>query len=98
MYIQGITCYLNRFCGSHRDADIPRPSHCDALDDGDQGSPCPEDGDFFYARSGVAETEEAINKFMSGLESQELAGFDRLHSLLGILRPPYLYLMVILPL
>ena len=29
---------------------------------------------FFYARLDAAETEEAINKFISGLESQELAG------------------------
>jgi hypothetical protein len=45
--------------------------------------PCPEDGDFFYARPDAAETEEAISKFVSGLESQEQAGFDRLHSLLS---------------
>ena len=37
-----------------------------ALDDGDQGSPCPEDGDFFYARPDPEETEKAIHKFMSG--------------------------------
>ena len=36
-----------------------------ALDNGDQGSPCPEDGDFFYARPDAEETEEAINKFMT---------------------------------
>ena len=49
----------------------------------DAGSPCPEDGDFFDGRPDAAETEEAINKFISGLESQEQAGFDRLHSLLS---------------
>ncbi len=49
--------------------DIPLLSH--ARDDEDQGSPCPEDGDFFYARPDAAETEEAINKFISGLESLE---------------------------
>ncbi len=54
----------------------------------DEGSPCPEDGDFFYARPDAAETEEAINKFLSGLESQEQAGFDRLHSLLSRLPVP----------
>ena len=54
----------------------------------DQGCPCPEDGDFFDARPDAAETEEAINKFVSGLESQELAGFDRLHSLLSRLPVP----------
>jgi hypothetical protein len=49
--------------------DIPQLSH--ARDDEDQGSPCPEDGDFFYAMPDAAETEEAINKFISGMESQE---------------------------
>ena len=62
------------FRGQHRDAnagvrDIPRLSH--ARDDEDQGSPCPEDGDFLDARPDAAEIEEAINKFISGLESQE---------------------------
>ena len=53
----------------------------------DGGSPCPEDGDFFYARPDAEDTEEAINKFLEGLEGQEEAGFDRLHSLLSKLRP-----------
>ena len=66
--------------------DVPRPSY--ARDDMDEGSPCPEDGDFFDARPDAAETEEAINKFISGLESQEQAGFDRLHSLLSRLPVP----------
>ncbi len=38
---------------------------------GDEGSPGPEDGDLFYARPDAAEKEEAINKFISSLESQE---------------------------
>jgi hypothetical protein len=62
--------------------DIPLLSH--AKDDEDQGSPCPEDGDFFYAMPDAAETEDAINKFISGLDSQEQAGFDRLHTLLTV--------------
>ena len=52
------------------------------------GSPCPEDGDYFDARPDAAQTEEAISKFMSGLECQEHAGFDRLHSLLSRLPVP----------
>ncbi len=45
---------------------------------------------FFYARPGpdAAETEKAINKFISGLESQEQADFDRLHTLLSRLPVP----------
>ena len=66
--------------------DIPLPSA--AQDDMDEGSPCPEDGDFFDARPDAAETEEAINKFLKGLERQEEAGFDRLHSLLCRLPVP----------
>jgi hypothetical protein len=54
---------------THGVRDIPRLSH--ARDNEDQGNPCPEDGGFFYTRPDAAETEEAINKFISGLESQE---------------------------
>ena len=65
---------------------MPLPSA--SRDDMDAGSPCPEDGDFFYARPDAEDTEEAINKFLEGLESQEEAGFDRLHSLLKSLPVP----------
>ena len=71
------------FRGKHRDAvrsDIPQSSS--AREDQDPGSPCPHDDDFFDARPDAAETEEAISKFMSGLESQEQSGFDRLQTLL----------------
>ena len=77
------------FRGQHRDAelrDIPQPSH--AREDEDGGSPCPEDGDFFYARPDAEETEEAINKFISGLESQEQSCYDSLHTLLSRLPVP----------
>ena len=53
-------------------SDIPQPPS--ARQDEDGGSPCPEDGDFFNARSDAAEKEEAISKFISGLESQEQSG------------------------
>jgi len=65
---------------------MPLPSA--SRDDMDAGSPCPEDGDFFDARPDAEDTEEAINKFLEGLESQEEAGFDRLHSLLKSLPVP----------
>ena len=54
----------------------------------DGGSPCPEDGGFFDARPDAEDTDKAINKFLEGLESQEEAGFDRLHSLLSKLPVP----------
>ncbi len=79
MYVHVYTTYVHDivttgFCGQHRDAnagvrDIPWLYH--ARDNEDQGSACPEGGDFFYARPDAAETKEAINKFISGLESQE---------------------------
>jgi hypothetical protein len=49
----------------------------------DGGSPCPEDGDFFYARPDATETEEAISKFNSGLECHEPSCFESLHTLLS---------------
>ncbi len=59
------------FCGQHRDAglrDIPHPSY--ARKDEDGGSPCPEDGALFDARPDAEETEEAINKFITGFEAR----------------------------
>ena len=44
----------------------------------DPGSPFPDDGDFFDARPDAVETEEAISKFMSGLESQEHAHIENI--------------------
>jgi hypothetical protein len=52
------------FHGQQRDAvrsDNPVPSP--AVEDGDGGSPCPEDGEFFDAKPVAAEIEEAISKF-----------------------------------
>ena len=70
------------FRGQHRDgvrSDLPLPSS--AREDEDEGSPCPKDGDFFYARPDATETEEAISMFISGLECQEQSCFERLHTL-----------------
>ena len=77
------------FRGKHRDKEqraftAPSPAKADQ----DQGIPCPEDGGFFYGRPNAEETEEAISKFMSGLEGQEASGFESLHSLLGKLPVP----------
>ncbi len=54
-----------------------------AQEDADRGSPCPEDGDFFDGRPDAAETVEAISKFLNGLECQQQACFQELHTLLG---------------
>ena len=58
------------------------------MEDGDGGSPCPEDADFMDARPDAAEMEEAIGKFVNGLEQQERSGYHELHSLLSRLPVP----------
>ena len=58
------------------------------MEDGDGGSPCPEDGEFMDARPDAAEMEEAIGKFVNGLENQERSGYHELHSLLSKLPVP----------
>ena len=67
LYIPGQSIHIpvvpTGFRGQHRDgvwSDLPLPSS--AREDEDEGSPCPEDGDFFDARPDVTETEEAISK------------------------------------
>ena len=92
-YIPGQSIHIpvvpTGFRGQHRDgvwSDLPLPSS--AREDEDEGSPCPEDGDFFYARPDATETEEAISMFISGLECQEQSCFERLHTLLSNLPVP----------
>ena len=58
------------------------------MEDGDGGIPCPEDADFMDARPDAAEMEEAIGKFVNGLEQQEQSGYHELHSLLSRLPVP----------
>ena len=58
------------------------------MEDGDGGIPCPEDADFMDARPDAAEMEEAIGKFVNGLEQQERSGYHELYSLLSRLPVP----------
>jgi hypothetical protein len=58
------------------------------VEDGDGGSTCPEDNEFFNARPDAAEMEEAIGNFINGLERQEQSGYNDLHSLLSKLPFP----------
>jgi hypothetical protein len=51
-------------------------------------SPCLEDGNFFDTRLVSTETEEAISKFISGLECQEQSWFASLHTFLSKLPVP----------
>ena len=50
--------------------------------------PCPEDDEFFEARPDAATMEEAIGKFMDGMEAQERDGFKDLHQFVGRLPVP----------
>ena len=55
--------------------------------DNDRGSPCLEDNEFFD-RPDADTMEDAISRFMDGLEAQERGGFNDLHGLLGRLPVP----------
>ena len=50
-------------------------------------SPCPEDEEFFV-RPDLAGMEEAIGKFLDGLEGQERRGFEEMHRFLSTLPVP----------
>ena len=84
------------FRGARRDAlmgDVGQSPH--VREDGDMGpsdeegdpNPCPEDEEFHKAPDADS-MEEAIGKFMEGLEGQERAGFSQIHSLLQRLPVP----------
>ena len=61
---------------------MPPPSADQAsMEDGDP-NPCPEDEEFFQCRPDAADMEEAIGKFMEGMEKQECTGYAALHNLL----------------
>ena len=50
-------------------------------------SPCPEDEEFFVRPDAMA-MDEAIGKFLDGLEGQERSGFKELHCFLATLPVP----------
>jgi len=67
---------------------MPPPSADHAsMEDGDP-HPCPEDEEFFECRPDAADMEEAIGKFMEGMEKQERTGYAALHKLLQGLPVP----------
>jgi hypothetical protein len=61
---------------------VPDAQQPPADQDIDRGVPCPEDGELFD-RTDADTMEEAISRFMDGLEAQEHGGFNDLHCLLG---------------
>ncbi len=56
-------------------------------DEGDD-NPCSEDEEVFQGRSDAEDMEEAITKFLDGLEGQERSAFRDLHRFLGRLPCP----------
>ena len=64
----------------------PAPDHA-SMEEGDP-LPCPEDEEFFESRQDTADMEEAISKFMEGMEQQEHTGYNTLHNLLQGLPVP----------
>ncbi len=57
--------------------DTSQPPVQEEPEEGDP-SPCPENEEFF-ARPDAAGMEEAIGKFLDGLEGQERRGFEEMH-------------------
>ncbi len=49
---------------------------------------CTEDEEFFQGRPDADDMEEAISKFLDGMEGQEHSGFKDLHRFLGRLPLP----------
>ncbi len=67
---------------------MPQPSAGHAsMEEGDP-HPCPEDAEFLECRPDAADMEEAIGKFMEGMEKQERTGYAALHKLLAVLPVP----------
>ena len=58
------------------------------VDESGNGDPCPEDEEFFDSRPDAETMEEAIGKFMDGMEAQERDGFKDLHQFVGRLPVP----------
>jgi hypothetical protein len=81
--------------GAHRDAAapvIPEPPGQPSVDQ-DESDPCPapEDKEFFQGTDPGTQAEskeEAINKFLDGMEHQERSGFKGIDRLLGRLPVP----------
>jgi hypothetical protein len=57
-------------------------------DDERDDNPCIEDEEFFQGRPDADDMEEAITKFLDGMEGQERSGFKDLHRFLGRLPLP----------
>jgi hypothetical protein len=76
------------FHGSRSDEDmlaggpVSMQPHVTDDDEGDN-TPCTEDEEFFQGRPDADTMEEAITKFLDGMEGQERGGFKDLHRFIG---------------
>ena len=69
-------------------SEVQQPSADPGSEEDYYCDPCPEDEEFFDARPDAATMEEAIGKFMDGMEAQERDGFKDLHRFVGRLPVP----------
>ena len=87
IYHLDIYWYICRIsCGTTGCTDGGRPS---SDPDGGDPHPCPEDDEFFGVPDAESQ-EEAINRFMEGLEQQERRGFSQIDRLISSLPVPVL--------
>ncbi len=70
------------FRGSRRDAAMQAPAAAHASCEEVDPRPCSEDEEFFESKPNAADMEEAISKFMEGMEREECTGYNALHKLL----------------
>jgi hypothetical protein len=81
------------FLGSHSDEEllvvgpVAQQPHVTDDDEGDD-NPCTEYEEFFQGRPDADDMEEAITKFLDGIEGQERSGFKDLRRFLGRLPLP----------
>ncbi len=77
---------------AHRDAALREvvqpPISSEQQHDERDPDPCPPEDEVCFDAPDAASMEEAISKFVEGLESQEHSGFDDIHRLLKSLPVP----------
>ena len=86
------TVHIAGFRGAHRDAALREsvlpPEVLPPVDSGEADPlPVAEDDEFFHAPDAQSK-EEAINKFLDGIEGQECSGFKDIHRFLNHLPVP----------
>ncbi len=92
VYIIVISIFHSGFRGAHCDAALREvvqpPISSDQQQDERDPDPCPPEDEECFDALDAASMEEAISKFVEGLESQERSGFDDIQRLLKGLSVP----------